>query len=65
MFKPIEAHNPLFNYDLTYVCKTILNNSIEIPDPLLNDDKFLPTNHPDNVTHGGVGSIKYPPPQAS
>ena len=32
-----------------------MNDSIEIPDPLLNDYTFLPANHPDNVTHGGVG----------
>ena len=47
----IEAHNSIFNYDLISLCETSLNESIEIPDPLLNDY----TNHPDNVTHGGVG----------
>ena len=51
----IEAHNSLFNYDLISVCETSLNSSIEIPDPLLNDYNFLPANHPDDVTHGGVG----------
>ena len=51
----IEAHNTLFNYDLISICETSLNDSIEIPDPLLNDYTFLPANHPDNESHGGVG----------
>ena len=51
----IEAHNTLFNYDLISICETSLNDSIEIPDPLLNDYTFIPSNHPDNVSHGGVG----------
>ena len=51
----IEAHNSLFKYDLISVCETNLNDSIEIPSPLLNDYTFLPANHPDNVTHGVVG----------
>jgi exonuclease III len=51
----IEAHNALFNYDLISICETSLNDSIEIPDPLLNDYTFITANHPDNVTHGGVG----------
>ena len=51
----IEAHNSLFNYDLISLCETSLNESVEIPDPLLNEYTFLPANHPDNVSHGGVG----------
>ena len=51
----IEAHNSLFNYDLISICETSLNDSIEIPDPLLNDYTFIHADHPDNVTHGGVG----------
>ena len=51
----IEAHNSLFNYDLISLCETSLNDSVEIPDPLLNDYTFLSANHPDNVSHGGVG----------
>ena len=51
----IEAHNSLFNYDLISLCETSLNESVEIPDPLLNDCNFIPANHPDNVSHGGVG----------
>ena len=51
----IEAHNSIFDYDLISLCETSLKDSIEIPDPLLNDYKFIPANHPDNVSHGGVG----------
>ena len=53
----IEAHNSLYNYDLISLCETSLDNSIEIPDPLLNDYLYIPGNHPDNVTHGGVGLL--------
>ena len=51
----IEAHNSIFNYDLISLCETSLSESIEIPDPLLNDYTFIAANHPDNVSHGGVG----------
>ena len=51
----IEAHNSLHNYDLISVCETSLKDSVEIPDPLLNEYTFLSANHPDNVSHGGVG----------
>ena len=51
----IEAHNAIFDYDLISVCETNLNDSIEIPDPLLKDYNFISSNHPGNVSHGGVG----------
>ena len=51
----IEAHNTIFDYDLISVCETNLNNSIELPEPLLNDYNFISANHPGNVSHGGVG----------
>ena len=51
----IEAHNSIFNYDLISLCETSISESIEIPDPLLNDYTFMPANHPDNVSHGGEG----------
>ena len=51
----IEAQNSIFNYDLISLCETSWNESTEIPDPLLNDYTFIPANHPDDVTHGGVG----------
>ena len=51
----IEAQHFIFNYDLISLCETSLSESIEIPDPLLSDYTFIPANHPDNVSHGGVG----------
>ena len=51
----IEAHNSLFNYDLISLCETSLTDSVEVPDPLLDEYTFLSANHPDNVSHGGVG----------
>ena len=51
----IEAHNSIYNYDLISLCEMSLNEFTEISDPLLNDYTFIPANHPDNVTHGGVG----------
>ena len=53
----IEAHNTLFNYDLIYICETSLNDSVELPDTLLDDYTFLPANNPANVRHGGVGLL--------
>ena len=53
----IEAHNSLHNYDLISLCETSLNDSVEIPDPLLNDYTYIPANHPDDVSHGGVGLL--------
>ena len=51
----IEAHNAIFDYDLISICETNLNDSIEIPDPLLKDYNFIHANHPGNVSRGGVG----------
>ena len=51
----IEAHNSIFNYDLIYICETSLNDSVELPEPLLNDYTFVPANNPANTRHGGVG----------
>ena len=36
----IEAHNSIFKYDLISICETSLNDSVEIPEPLLNDYTF-------------------------
>ena len=53
--KLIEAHNSLFNYDIISLCETSLNSEIVIPDPLMNEYTFIPANHPNNESHGGVG----------
>ena len=51
----IEAHNTLFNYDLISICETSLNDSVELPETLLNDYTFVPANNPANTRHSGVG----------
>ena len=51
----IEAHNSIFNYDLIAICETSLNDSVELPDVLLNDYSFVPSINPTNTRHGGVG----------
>ena len=53
----IEVHDAPFNYDLISICETSLNDSVELPETLLDDYTFLPSNNPANVTHGGVGLL--------
>ena len=53
----IEAHNTLFNYDLISICETSLNDSVELPETLLDDYTFLPANNPANARHGAVGLL--------
>ena len=51
----IEAHNSIFNYDLISICETSLNDSVELPETLLDYYTFVPANKPGNTRHGGVG----------
>ena len=51
----LEAHNTLFDYDLISICETSLNDSVELPETLINDYTFLSANNPANGRHGGVG----------
>ena len=51
----IEAHNSLFNYDLISICETCLNESVELPETLLDEYIFVPVNNPANTRRGGVG----------
>ena len=51
----LEAHNSLHNYDLISICETSLTDSLVPSVPELEGYTFEPANHPDNVTHGGVG----------
>ena len=37
----IEAHNSIYKYDLISLCETSLNDSMDIPDPLMNDYTFI------------------------
>ena len=54
-FRLIEAHNSIVNYDLISICETSLNDSIKLPDILLNDYTFVSSQNPTNTRHGGVG----------
>ena len=51
----LEAHNSIFNYDLISICETSLNDSVELPESLLNDYTFIPANNPVNTRNGGMG----------
>ena len=42
----IEAHNSLFKYDLVSICETGLNDSVELPEPLLNEYSSLSNKRP-------------------
>ena len=51
----IEAHNSIFNYDMISICETSLNDSVVLPEYLLNDYTSVPANNPANTRRGGVG----------
>ena len=52
----LEAHNSIFKYDIISVNETNLNNAVEIPEPLMNDDyTFISANNSSNKKRGGVG----------
>ena len=42
------------NYDVISYCETSLNDSVELPEILLNDYTFVSANNPTNSRHGGV-----------
>ena len=46
----IEARN-----DLISICEASLDDSVELPETLLNDYTFVPCNHPPNTRSGGIG----------
>ena len=51
----IKAYSSIFNYDLISICETSLNDSIKLPDILLNDYTFVSSQNPTNTRHDGVG----------
>ena len=51
----LEAHNSIFKYDLISLCETRLNDSVKLPDSLLDNYTFVSRNSPNNTRHGGVG----------
>ena len=51
----IEAHNSLYNYDIISLCETSLNDDSTAQVPTIEGYTYEPGNHPNNVSHGGVG----------
>ena len=51
----LEAHDSIYDYDLISICETSLDDTIEVPIELINDNKFVQRNNPNNTKHGGVG----------
>ena len=51
----LEAHNSIFDYDLISICEKSLDDTIEIPEVLIEDYTFVNCNNPNNTKHGGVG----------
>ena len=51
----LEAHNSIYCYDLISLCETSLNNTVEIPNTLLDGYSFVSKNNRNNTRHGGVG----------
>ena len=49
----IEAHNSLFDYDLISINETSLNNTVELPDTLLDNYTVVHANNTANTRHGG------------
>ena len=48
-------HNSIFNYDFISVFEPNFDDSVELPETLLNDYTLGPANHSLNIKHGGVG----------
>ena len=51
----LEAHNSIFKYDLISINETSLNDTVELPETLLDNYSFLHANNSANTRHGGVG----------
>ena len=51
----IEAHNSLHNYDIISLCETSLTDETSSQVPVMTGYTYVPANHPDNVSRGGVG----------
>ena len=51
----VEAHNSIFQYDVISICETCLNDSVELPETLLDEYTFVHVNNPANTRRGGVG----------
>ena len=51
----IEAHQPIFNYDLIFICESWLNDSVELPETLRDKHIIVHPNNP-AITHDMVGA---------
>ena len=51
----LEAHNSLFSYDLISLTEVSLNDTMEVPETLLDGYTFVSKNNAANTRHGGVG----------
>ena len=51
----IEAHNSIFDYDLISINEISLNDTVELPETLLDDYTFVHANNTANTRHVGVG----------
>ena len=51
----IDAHNSIFDYDLISINETSLNDTVELPETLLDDYTFVHANNIANTRHGGMG----------
>ena len=51
----IYIHIYIYNYDLISLCEVSLNNTVEIPVPLLGNYTFVSKNNLGDTRHGGVG----------
>ena len=51
----LEADHSIFKYDLISLCETSLNDSVKLPDSLLDNYTFVSRNSSNNTRHGGVG----------
>ena len=51
----LEAHNTIYNYDIISLCETSLDDTIVLPEKLLNGYKFISKNSPSGKKQGGVG----------
>ena len=51
----LGAHNSFHNYDFISICETSLDDTVELPDVMLENDNFVSCNNPSNTRRGGVG----------
>ena len=50
--KLVEAHNSFQNYDFIFICKTSLDDTVELPDVMLENYNFVSYNNPSILEKG-------------